>query len=214
MTDLTSMRISYTRGSLGKNQLDPSPLRQFEAWFAEALAADLPEPYAMSLATVSATGQPSVRIVLLRKAEERGLIFYSNYDSHKGQNLSQQPQAEVLFYWAELERQVRVRGNVERLSKPESAEYFVLRPRDSQLAAHISTPQSGEVASRAALEQRYAAIRERYEGQKVPIPDFWGGYLLRPVAWEFWQGRPNRLHDRLEYRNDQRGNWQIRRLMP
>lgn len=219
MTDLTSMRISYTRANLRRQDLDTSPFEQFEEWLSEALAADLPEPYAMSLATANAAGRPSVRIVLLRKIDERGLSFYTNYDSQKGQELAEQTHAEALFYWAELERQVRISGQVERLSEQESAAYFRVRPRESQLAAHVSTPQSAPVESREVLEARFAEVTAQYEGEEIPLPDFWGGYVLRPETWEFWQGRPNRMHDRFEYRReadgaDKSAEWNIRRLMP
>ena len=214
MTDLTSMRISYTRAALRRADLRADPLEQFEVWFAEALAADLPEPYAMQVATASAAGRPSLRTVLLRGAAEEGLTFYTNFDSHKGQDLRANPQAEVLFYWAELERQVRAYGPVERVPEPEAEHYFHVRPHDSQLAAHASDPQSAPIASREALEAKFAALAERYpHGSAIPKPSFWGGYRVRVQEWEFWQGRPNRMHDRFRYTRTAEG-WHLERLMP
>lgn len=214
MTDLTSMRISYTRAELRRAHLNPDPLAQFGAWFEEALAADLPEPYAMQLATASASGRPSVRTVLLRGAEEGGLTFYTNFESHKGRDLAQNPQAEVLFYWAELERQVRAFGLVSKVPAEEADHYFHVRPRESQLAAHASDPQSAPIASREVLEAKFAALHERFpEGVSVPRPEFWGGYRLSVQEWEFWQGRPNRMHDRFRYTRAGEG-WQLERLMP
>ena len=214
MTDLTSMRVSYTRAALRRADLHADPLKQFRQWFEEALSADVPEPYAMQLATASAAGRPSVRTVLLRGAEQDGLTFYTNFESHKGQDLSGNPQAEVLFYWAELERQVRAYGQVQRVPDDEADHYFHVRPRESQLAAHASTPQSAPIASRADLEAKFAALHAQFpEGVSVPRPAFWGGYRLTVQEWEFWQGRPNRMHDRFRYNRAAQG-WQLERLMP
>ncbi|WP_424951332.1 pyridoxamine 5'-phosphate oxidase [Deinococcus sp.] len=214
MTDLTDLRLSYQKGELRRDRLNPDPHAQFQGWLEEALASDMPEPYAVTLATADDLGRPSARTVLLRGSEERGLVVYSNYHSHKGRDLSANPQAELLFYWPQLERQVRVYGRVERLDDAESTEYFHKRPRESQLAAHSSDPQSAPIASRAELEAKFAALEARFpEGQPVPKPEFWGGYLLTPAAWEFWQGRPNRMHDRFEYLPAAEG-WRITRLMP
>ncbi|WP_291423892.1 pyridoxamine 5'-phosphate oxidase [Deinococcus sp.] len=214
MTDLTSMRLSYTRAELRRADLNPDPLSQFEHWFGEALAADLPEPYAMQLATAGVQGRPSVRTVLLRGKGPEGLTFYTNFESHKGLDLSVNPQAEVLFYWAELERQVRAYGPVQRVPAAEADHYFHVRPRESQLAAHASDPQSAPVADRAALEARFAALHDRFlEGSTVPRPEFWGGYRVQVQEWEFWQGRPNRMHDRFRYTRRGEG-WQLERLMP
>lgn len=212
MTDLTSMRVSYTRAALDVKDLDPDPLAQFNAWFEEALRADLPEPYAMQVATASAAGRPSLRTVLLRGAAEEGLTFYTNFESHKGLDLAANPQAELLFYWAELERQVRAYGGVVKVPEDEADHYFHIRPRESQLAAHASDPQSAPVESRQALEAKFAALHERYTGM-VPRPAFWGGYRVQVSEWEFWQGRPNRMHDRFRYTRWHE-RWQIERLMP
>ena len=217
MTDLTDLRLSYTRAALSRAEMHADPAEQFSAWLAEALREDaLAEPYAFALAVADAGGWPSVRTLLLRGVSEAGdLSFYTNYDSEKGQALAQNPRAEMLFYWDALERQVRVRGHVERLSEAESTAYFHKRPHDSQLAAHVSTPQSGPVASRAALEAQFAAVRAAFGEGEVPRPEFWGGYRLEVQEWEFWQGRANRMHDRFRYRpaSAEQG-WQIERLMP
>lgn len=214
MTDLTSLRLSYTRNALSRADLHPDPLAQFQDWFAQAQSAGLTEPYALSLATADASGRPSVRTVLLRGAEDRGLTFYTNFESHKGHDLSANPQAELLFYWAELERQVRAYGTVSRVPDAEADGYFHVRPRDSQLAAHASDPQSAPIPSRAALEARFAALQGRFpEGTAVPRPEFWGGYRLSVQEWEFWQGRPNRMHDRFRYARGAQG-WLTERLMP
>lgn len=214
MPDLTSLRLTYARAELRRADLDADPLRQFHTWLAEALRSGLREPYALSLATADAAGRPSVRTVLLRGADERGLTFYTNYESHKGRDLRENPQAELLFHWAEHERQVRAYGRVERVPEEESAAYFQGRPRESQLAAHVSTPQSAPVESREVLEAKFAALAAQFPaGTPVPKPDFWGGYRVHVQEWEFWQGRPGRLHDRFRYLQDGEG-WRIERLMP
>ena len=212
--DLTALRLNYTRGELRRTNLDADPLAQFQRWLDEALRDNLREPYALSLATVGASGRPSVRTVLLRGADERGLTFYTNYDSHKGRDLAAHPEAEVLFHWAEHERQVRAYGPVERVPEEESTAYFHARPYQSQLAAHASDPQSAPIENRAVLEAKFAELRERYpEGTSVPRPEFWGGYRVRVQEWEFWQGRRNRMHDRFRYARQGEG-WRIERLMP
>lgn len=214
MTDLTSLRLSYTRAELRRADLNPDPLLQFRAWLEEAIAVDLREPYALSLATADAAGRPSVRTVLLRGAEEGGLTFYTNYDSRKGRDLAANAQAEVLFHWAELERQVRAYGRVERVPEEESTAYFHARPYQSQLAAHASDPQSAPIENRGALEAKFADLQARYpEGTPVPKPDFWGGYRVVVSEWEFWQGRRNRMHDRFRYAREGEG-WRVARLMP
>ena len=183
-------------------------------WFNHALAAQLHEPYAMSLATANAQGRPHVRTVLLRGATEAGYDFYTNYDSQKGLDLAENPYAELLFYWQEQERQIRISGKVVKISEEESTDYYHKRPRESQIAAHISTPQSGVVASREELQQRFWDLHQQVANQEeLDKPGFWGGYRLQPDYYEFWQGRPNRLHDRLSYEKID-GAWKLQRLMP
>ncbi|THF87798.1 pyridoxamine 5'-phosphate oxidase [Deinococcus sp. KSM4-11] len=214
MTDLTSMRVSYTRDELRRADLKADPLAQFQGWLDEALREKVPEPYALHLATADASGRPSVRTVLLRGATPDGLTFYTNFESYKGRDLSQNPQAEMLFYWAALERQVRASGPVTRVPDAEADAYFHVRPRDSQLAAHASDPQSAPIVDRRALEEKFTALEGIYPaGTVIPRPAFWGGYRLDVQEWEFWQGREGRLHDRFRYAR-QGTDWQIDRLMP
>lgn len=211
--DLSELRLNYQKGELHETQVHAHPHEQFLMWFNHALEAQLHEPYAMSLATANAQGRPHVRTVLLRGATDAGYAFYTNYDSQKGHDLAENPYAELLFYWQEQERQIRISGRVVKISEEESTDYYHKRPRDSQIAAHISTPQSGVIASREALQQRFEDLQARVEGQTLDKPDFWGGYRLVPDAYEFWQGRPNRLHDRLNYVLTE-GAWAVQRLMP
>ena len=212
--DLSELRLSYQKGELHEQHVNADPHEQFLGWFNTALEAKLHEPYAMSLATANAQGRPHVRTVLLRGATEAGYDFYTNYDSQKGLDLAANPYAELLFYWPELERQIRVAGKVLKISVEESTDYYHKRPRDSQIAAHISTPQSGVIESRMLLQQRFQALHDRVEQQAtLTKPEFWGGYRLQADYYEFWQGRPNRLHDRLVYEKTE-NLWQIQRLMP
>lgn len=198
---------------LDEADVDPDPFRQFRAWFAEAEAARLYQPDAMTLATATADGRPSARQVLLRGADERGFPFFTNYDSRKAAELAANPRAALLLFWAELHRQVRVEGRVEVVSAEESDAYFGTRPRGSQLSAWAS-PQSEVIAGRAVLEQTVAEIARRFEGGPVPRPPRWGGYRVVPDVVEFWQGRENRLHDRLCYRRRPEGGWHVVRLAP
>lgn len=210
--DLSELRLSYEQGELHETQVSDQPHLQFLNWFNHALAANLHEPYAMSLATANAQGRPHVRTVLLRGATEAGYDFYTNYDSQKGLDLAENPYAELLFYWPSLERQVRIAGKVAKISEQESADYYHKRPRDSQIAAHISTPQSGVIESREVLQQRFQALQGQAQAE-LDKPEFWGGYRLEADYYEFWQGRPNRLHDRLSYEK-QDDHWALQRLMP
>ncbi|MEG1156036.1 pyridoxamine 5'-phosphate oxidase [Acinetobacter terrestris] len=212
--DLSELRLNYQKGELYEDQVNPNPHMQFLQWFNHALAAQLHEPYAMSLATANAQGRPHVRTVLLRGATETGYDFYTNYDSQKGLDLAENPYAELLFYWQEQERQIRISGKVIKISEEESTDYYHKRPRESQIAAHISTPQSGVVASREELQQRFWDLHQQVANQEeLDKPEFWGGYRLQPDYYEFWQGRPNRLHDRLSYERID-GTWKLQRLMP
>ncbi len=212
--DLSELRLNYQKGELLEDQVKLDPHEQFLLWFNHALAAQLHEPYAMSLATANAQGRPHVRTVLLRGATPDGYAFYTNYDSQKGMDLEVNPYAELLFYWQEQERQIRVSGRVIKISEEESTDYYHKRPRDSQIAAHVSTPQSGVIASRDELQQRFWDHHDTMANQEqLDKPEFWGGYRLVPDYYEFWQGRPNRLHDRLSYtKNDDA--WTLQRLMP
>jgi pyridoxamine 5'-phosphate oxidase len=197
---------------LEEGSVDPDPIVQFGRWFADALASDMIEPTAMTLATADPGGRPSARMVLLKGFDEGGFVFYTNYGSRKAGELADNPAAALVFWWPTLQRQVRVEGHVGRVSREQSAEYFASRPLGSRLGAWASA-QSQVIESRAELEDRLAELTERYLGGDVPLPPFWGGYRLRPEVIEFWQNRADRLHDRLRYRRDLEG-WAIERLSP
>lgn len=210
---LADLRENYSRSGLLESEVDLNPVSQFEKWFAAARAAGLKEPNAMTLATASSDGRPSARIVLLKGVDECGFVFYGNYESQKGQELSGNPHAALVFYWAELERQVRVTGTVEHTDRRQSETYFHSRPRGSQLGA-VASRQSSVLHGRAELETLVAQLEAEYRDREIPVPPSWGGFRLMPSAIEFWQGRPNRLHDRLRYRRDPGGEWIIERLAP
>ena len=198
---------------LNEQDLSPDPLSQFAAWFAEAEAAGVREPQAMALATATQEGAPSQRMVLLKEYDERGFVFFSNYESRKGVELAENPRAALLFHWDPLGRQVRLEGSVERVSSAETAAYVRSRPRGSQLSA-LASPQSQTVADRSVLEDRVTELEERYGQGELPVPESWGGFRLAPEAIEFWQQRSDRLHDRLLYRRGEGGDWSIERLAP
>ncbi len=217
--DFTDQRLSYEQGQLDQALAPESPFELFKTWMDEALAQKVKEPYAMSLATCGADNKPSVRIVLLREVTDTGIVFYTNYESAKGQDISENPNAEALFFWNELERQVRISGSIAKIDAHKSAEYFQKRPHDSQLGAWVSQPQSGEVSSREVMEATFEQLKADYpEDSTVPTPEFWGGYEITIEQIEFWQGRANRVHDRIMY-NKASGNssdtsWTTKRLLP
>ena len=210
---IESLREDYRNNQLDIADVADHPIQQFRHWFAVALNAGLPEPNAMTLATVADNGRPSARIVLLKSVEDDGFVFYTNYDSQKGKELAQNPYASLVFSWLELQRQVRIDGKVEKVSQEDSLRYFTSRPKGSQIGAWVS-PQSKVIADRSVLEKETARLEEKYKDVDVlPLPPNWGGYLLVPDKVEFWQGRTNRLHDRLVYQL-QDDKWGINRLAP
>lgn len=210
--DISHLPKEYPSKNFDEKAVDPNPLNQFENWFRIALNANIKEPTAMSLATASKSGKPSVRTVLLKSYNENGFVFFTNYESRKGIELDENPVAAVVFWWGNLGRQVRIEGNTEKISEKESENYFHSRPFDSQISAWASA-QSRPVESREILETRYNQLKKEYEGKVVPRPPYWGGYRLVPNTFEFWQGWANRLHDRILYTKIG-SYWRIERLAP
>ncbi|MHC4958690.1 MAG: pyridoxamine 5'-phosphate oxidase [Planctomycetota bacterium] len=210
--DLADLRREYRSRPLRRDDLDADPLRQFDLWFKEALDVEAMDANAMMLATASAAGQPSLRTVLLKYYDENGFVFYTNLASRKADEIAENPQVALLFYWHELHRQVEVVGRAERISTIESAKYFHRRPRESQIGAWVSR-QSHPISSRQLLEQKFMEIKAKFAKGEVPLPSFWGGYRVVPESIEFWQGRERRLHDRFRYRQAASG-WEPERLAP
>jgi len=207
------IRKEYTQKPLEESDMETDPIRQFDMWWHEALEAKIIEVNAMTLATASTDGMPSARTVLMKGFSEKGFVLFTNYNSFKGQQLSENPKACLLFFWKELERQVRITGIVEKLSSQESNAYFQSRPRASQVGAAVS-PQSQVIESRQWLDKKYKEVFKQFENTAVQRHPHWGGYIVRPVIIEFWQGRPGRLHDRIQYTLLENGGWKIERLAP
>ena len=209
---IADLRRDYSHATLSEHEVDPDPIRQFELWFKQALSAEVPEPNAMSLATVGEEGRPSLRIVLLKDVDQRGFTWYTNYESRKGQDLIANPHAALTFFWIPLERQVRIEGRVEKVDAADSDAYFKIRPIKSQLGA-IASAQSRPIDSREHLEKKFEQAEAQY-GDNPPRPEHWGGYRLIPEWIEFWQGRRSRLHDRIVYEKQADGSWARQRLQP
>ena len=212
-TALASLRKEYTQQSLDQSDVLPDPIAQFERWFAAAQEAQIKEPNAMNLATVSSDGRPTARVVLLKGIEDGCFLLYTNYESRKGQDILQHPFVALTFFWPELERQVRIEGEAHKISEERSTAYYHSRPRGSQLGAWVS-PQSQVIDDRTILDERQQELAERFDGSTIPRPHYWGGFEVHPHRIEFWQGRPSRLHDRLQYRRQNDDTWVIERLAP
>ncbi|WP_219855938.1 pyridoxamine 5'-phosphate oxidase [Pontibacter mangrovi] len=211
--NIAEIRKNYSKQSLSEQEVSPEPISQFNKWLQEALQSEVEEPTALVLSTVNSQGRPSARVVLLKGVDEQGFMFFTNYESRKGQELAQNPYASLTFFWPALERQVRIEGKVEKVAAQESDEYFHSRPKGSQIGAWAS-PQSQVISARQVLEQREKELSAKYaEAEELPRPEYWGGYRLVPAYLEFWQGRPSRLHDRLAYEL-QGQEWLIKRLAP
>lgn len=211
--EIADLRINYSRKSLSETDVLANPIRQFDTWWQEAITSDILEVNAMTLATASSDGIPSARIVLLKDFSEKGFVFFTNYESYKGQQLAENPKACLVFFWKELERQVRITGLVQTTSAEESDTYFLSRPEGSRIGA-VTSPQSRSIESREWIDTLYNKNVELFSGKQIKRPDYWGGYIVRPVIMEFWQGRPSRLHDRIQYSLQDNNEWNIERLAP
>lgn len=211
--NIADIRKNYSQMILSENDADLNPVQQFSKWWNEAIASEIDEVNAMTLATASSDGVPSARIVLLKGFDAKGFTFFTNYSSFKGQQLAENPKACLVFFWKELERQVRITGLIEKISPEASNEYFNSRPTESQVGA-MASPQSSIIENREWLDNHYKELENELKGKKLQRPSHWGGYILKPVIIEFWQGRPSRLHDRLQYSLKENGEWKIERLAP
>lgn len=212
--DLGALRRDYTQRGLTLEDLKPNPFDQFALWFQQAIDAELLEPNALVLSTVASDSTPFQRTVLLKYFDQEGFVFFTNYGSRKAQHISENPRVSMLFPWYGLERQLVIAGTATKISTAESFKYFSSRPRGSQLGAWVSQ-QSSIISSRQLLEMQFEKMKQKFLNQEIPLPDFWGGYRVEPISFEFWQGRPNRLHDRFLYsRQDEEGTWNIQRLSP
>lgn len=213
MKDISQMRKEYTLKGLHREDLKDNPLKQFEIWFNDALSAKLIEPNAFTLATVGDSKVPSIRVVLLKLYDENGFVFFSNYKSKKAKQIEENPNCAMHFAWLGLERQVKIEGSIEKISKQDSLKYFLSRPKGSQIGAWVSH-QSEVISSRALLEAKFNEIKDKFVKGEVPFPSFWGGYLIKPTTFEFWQGGEDRLHDRFQYSKIEEQKWNIERLAP
>ena len=211
--DLTTIRGKYTTKNFDIKDLNKNPFKQFESWFNDAINENLLEPNAFSLATVGFDMMPSIRTVLLKYFDNEGFVFFTNYESKKAKQIEQNPKVAALFTWLALERQIKIEANIEKISKADSLKYFLSRPKGSQLGAWVSR-QSETISSRALLEQKFDEMKRKFLNKEIPIPSFWGGYILKPIRIEFWQGGEDRLHDRFLYEIQENGNWTISRLAP